>query len=88
MKIVICVVHNWHIEGLGHVTMTTVCGMCGSPCLAGLGQHLPPTVSQQYPHVPHVLQCGGQPPPTECIVMCVWVGVCMHMCMHACMHGM
>ena len=57
------------------------------PCLAGWGQHSPPAVAQQYPHVPHVLQCGGQSPLTECIVMCVlcvlcwvWVWVCMHMC--------
>ena len=29
MKIVrSCVVHDWYTEGLGHVTMTIVCGMC------------------------------------------------------------
>ena len=53
------------------------CGsMCGSPSLAGLGQHWPPAVAQQYPRVPLVLHSGGQSPPTECTVLCacVWVG--------------
>ena len=72
MKIVrSCVVHDWYTEGLVHVTMAGVCGMGGSPSLAGLSQHLPPAVAQQYLHVPHVLQCGGQSLPTECIVVCV-----------------
>ena len=93
MKIVrSCVVHDWCIEGLGHVTMTTVCGMWGSP-LAGLGQHLPPAVAQQYPHVPPVLQCGGQSPLSECIVVCACIRACIRawmcvyvwrMCMHVC----
>ena len=52
-------------------------GMCGSPSLAGLDQHWPPAVAQQYPHVHGLLQGGGQSLPTECIVLCVcgWVGV-------------
>ena len=51
-------------------------GICGSPSLAGLDQHWPPAVAQQYPHVPRLLPSGGQSPPTECIVLCVceWVG--------------
>ena len=58
--------------------------MCGSPSLAGLGQHWPPAVGQQYPHVPLVLQSKGQSPPTECIVMCVCVCGCV--CV-LCVHG-
>ena len=81
----ICAVHDWYKEDLVHVTMTAMCGMCGSPCLAGLGQHLPPAVAQQYPHVPHVLQCRGQSLPTECIVVCVGRCACICACMHVCM---
>ena len=47
-------------------------GMCGSPSLAYLGQHWPPAVAQQCPHVPCLLPSGGQSTPTECIV-CMWV---------------
>ena len=74
-----------YTEGLVHVITTTVCGMYGSPCLVGLGQHLPPTVAQQYPHVPFELQCGGQSLPTECTVVCVCVCVCMSVCVCVCM---
>ena len=81
MKIVkSSVVHDWYIEGLGHFTV--MCGMCGSPCLAGLGQHLPPAVAQQYLHVPGLLQCGGQSLPTECIVVCVCMYTCR--CVYVC----
>ena len=56
--------------------MTAMCGICGSPSLAHLGQHWPPAVGQQCPHVPLVLQRGGQSIPTEgCVVCsCVWGG--------------
>ena len=39
--------------------------------MAGLGQHLPLAVAQQYPHVHGLLQSGGQFPLT---VVCMWVG--------------
>ena len=44
--------------------------------MAGLDQHWPPAVAQQYPHSLCLLHSGGQSPPTECIVLCVcvWVG--------------
>ena len=57
--------------------MTAMCGMCGSPSLAHLGQHWPPAVGQQCPHVPLVLQRGGQSIPTEGCVVCVCVCVCV-----------
>ena len=51
------------------------CGTCGSPSTAGLCQHLLPAVAQQCPHVPCLLQSGGQSPPTMCTVVC---SVCVH----------
>ena len=36
--------------------------------MAGLGQHVPPAVGQQCPHVPCLLHSGGQSPPTECLL--------------------
>ena len=48
----------------------------GSPSLAGLGQHLPLAVAQQYPHVPGILQSAGQFPPTGIVnsyVCMVWM---------------
>ena len=71
-----CNIYNWYIESRS-CNITAVCGMCGSPSLAGLGQHWPPAVGQQYPHVPLVLQCKGQSSLTECIVMCV---LCVCVC--------
>ena len=54
------------------VWYTTLCGgMYGLPSLVGLGQHLPPAVSQQSPHVPGLLQSEVLLTPTECIVKCV-----------------
>ena len=47
-------------------------GTCGSPFLAGLGQHLPPVVAQQYPHVPGILQSARRFPPTDIVHSCVW----------------
>ena len=55
--------------------MTVVCGKCRSPSLAGLCQHLPSAVSQQYLHVPGLLQCEGLYHPTE-----YSVGACVFMC--------
>ena len=52
-----------------------MCGTCGSPFLAGLGQHLPPVVAQQYLHVPGILQSARQFPPTD--IVC---GVSAYMC--------
>ena len=52
--------------------MTSV--MCGSPSLAGLCQHLPSAVCQQYLHVPGLLHSEGLS-PTECSV-----GACVSMC--------
>ena len=49
--------------------------MCGSPSLAHLGQHWPLAVAQQCPHVPGLLQGGGQFLPTEGCVVCVCVCV-------------
>ena len=49
--------------------------MCGSPSVAHLGQHWPPAVGQQCPHVPGILQGGGQSLLTECVLcVCGWVG--------------
>ena len=56
--------------------MTAMYGMCGSPSVAGLGQHWPPAVGQQCPHVPCLLHSGGQSIPTECCVVCLCVCVC------------
>ena len=58
--------------------MTVVCGKCRSP-LAGLCQHLPSVVSQQYLHVPGLLHSEGLSYPTEYSVgghvySCVHVG--------------
>ena len=50
-------------------------GVCVSPSLVGLGQHFPPAVSQQYPHVSDLLQSRGQSPHTKYIVICE--GGCM-----------
>ena len=59
--------------------MTVVCGKCRSPSLAGLCQHLPSAVSQQYLHVPGVLQSEGLYHLTECSV-----GACVFMCACVC----
>ena len=57
--------------------MTAMCGMCGSPSVARLGQHWPPAVGQQCPHVPGLLHSGEQSFPTECCVVCSSVCVCV-----------
>ena len=57
--------------------MTVVCGKCRSPSLAGLCQHLPSAVSQQYLHVRGLLQSEGLYHPTECSVRaCVFMCAC------------
>ena len=56
--------------------MTVVCCKCRSTSLAGLCQHLPSAVSQQYLHVPGLLQREELSHPTE--LMLVDVYPCVH----------
>ena len=56
--------------------MTVVCCKCRSTSLAGLCQHLPSAVSQQYLHVPGLLQREGLSHPTELMLH----GGCVSMC--------
>ena len=55
--------------------MTVVCRKRRSPSLAGLCQHLPSAVSQQYLHVRGLLHSEGLFHLTECSV-----GACVFMC--------
>ena len=43
--------------------------------MVGLGQHLPPAISQQCPHVHGLLHSKGQSLQTIVVCVCGWVGM-------------